>query len=171
MQMVKKISLILLTVWFALLFFMPKQELYYKLEESLAKQDVRINEQHIDEGLFSLSLENADVYVKGIKVAHVKKLTFFTLLFYSEVKVKGVMLEESLKAVAPRQMDSAVARYSILSPLEAKVEARGSFGTIAGEVNLSKRILHLDFIEAKKIETLKNLLKKGEKGWYYETSF
>jgi len=37
MQMVKKILITLAVLWFAVLFFMPKQEFYYKLEEELAK--------------------------------------------------------------------------------------------------------------------------------------
>ena len=40
MQMVKKSGIALIVAWFAILVLMPKQELYYKLEEALAVDKV-----------------------------------------------------------------------------------------------------------------------------------
>jgi hypothetical protein len=169
--MVKKVLLILFTVWLALLLFMPKQELFYKLEEVLARDEVKINERQIEEGPFSLTVKEADIYVKGVKVAKVAKLTFFTLLFYSEIRLEGLIPEASLKAVSPGDTESAVVRHSLLAPMEAKVHATGSFGELDGTVALGERKLRLDFLETKKIDAIKSLLKKDEQGWYYETSF
>ncbi|TET87533.1 MAG: hypothetical protein E3J96_05235 [Sulfurovum sp.] len=171
MQMVKKIFITLFIAWFALLVFMPKQELYYKLEEELAKNEIKINKKSIDEGLFSLTLKQASVYVKGIKVATIEELTLFTLLFYTKVELDSFLLDDTLKAMAPQQTDKAILSHSVLSPLEASVSAEGSFGVIEGSVDLTERKLHIDFNETKEIETIKSQLKKDEKGWYYETSF
>ena len=169
--MVKKVLLILVTAWLALLVFMPKQELFYKLEEVLAKQEVKINERQIEEGFFSLTVRDADIYVKGVKVAKIGQLTFFTLLFYSEIKLEGLIPEVSLKAVSPGDIEKAVISHSVLAPMEAKVHAVGSFGEVNGSIVLGERKLHLNFVEAKKIDTIKSLLKKDAQGWYYETSF
>jgi len=57
MQMVKKILLVVAIVWFTVLAFMPKLELYYTAEEALAKQDIVLNEEKISESLFGLNLE------------------------------------------------------------------------------------------------------------------
>jgi len=51
MQMVKKSVLIFLMLWFSILLFMPKAELYYTIEQSLAKQDIKLNEKSIEEGV------------------------------------------------------------------------------------------------------------------------
>jgi len=171
MQMVKKIFITLFIAWFALLVFMPKQELYYKLEEELAKQEIKINEKAIEEGLFSLTLKQASVYVKGIKVATIEELTLFTLLFYTKVELDSLLLDDSLKAMAPEQTDKAILSHWVLSPLEASVSAEGSFGAIEGSVDLTERKLHIGFNEIKEIETIRSQLKKDGKGWYYETSF
>jgi uncharacterized membrane protein len=80
MQMVKKSVLIFLMLWFAILLFMPKAELYYTIEKSLAKQDIKLNEKSIEEGPFSLTLKDVTVYVKGIALAKIEELDFFTLL-------------------------------------------------------------------------------------------
>ncbi len=81
MQMVKKSFIVLMVAWLGILVLMPKQELYYKLEEELAKQDIKLNEAKINEGLFSLTLNQVNVYFKGINVATIEEVNLCTLLF------------------------------------------------------------------------------------------
>ena len=171
MQMVKKIFIILFITWFALLVFMPKQEIYYALEKELAKQEIEINEQSIKEGLFSLTLKQVSVYVKGIKVATIENLDFLTLLFYTKIELDSLLLDDSLKAMAPQQTDKALLSYTLFSPMSASIHAEGSFGMIEGNVDLKEQKLHIDFVETKEIEMIRSQLKKDEKGWSYETSF
>ncbi len=170
MQMVKNILVVFIVVWLGILVFMPKQELYYKLEEELSKHEIRLNETTIDEGLFSLNLKKITVYVEGIHVATIEELKLFTLLFYSRVELQLLKVDDSLKKMLPQEIENATAVYSVLSPLEVIVTARGSFGAIDGKVDLNESKVRLDFNESKHIEMLKPQLKKDEKGWYYETS-
>jgi hypothetical protein len=169
--MVKKILIAFFVLWFALLLFMPKQELYYKLEQTLEKEGIKINEGSIEEGIFSLTLKNADLYVKGIKVATVEKATLFTLLFYTRVELNELLLDDSLKSMAPQHTQNATLSHTLLSPVQLAIHAEGSFGVVAGEANVQERKVHVDFVEEKEIGMIKQLLKKGESGWYYETSF
>jgi hypothetical protein len=172
MQMVKNIFLIFIVLWFSLLVFMPKEELYFTLEKELAKQDIEINEENIEENLLSLNLINPVIYVKGIKIATLEKINIFTLLFYTNINVKSLILDESLKSFAPEKIDVANISYSLLTPLHANIEAKGSFGMLEGDVNLNERNLRINFTETtKEINTIKSNLKKDEKGYYYETSF
>jgi hypothetical protein len=171
MQMVKKILIALALIWFALLLFMPKQTLYYKLEQELAKSAIKINEKSIDEGIFSLTLNQADVYAKGIKLASVEKVHFFTVLFYTKVTMQELVLDDSLKNMAPTHMKEATATYALWDPLHISIHAEGSFGGLDGAVALADKTLRLDFNESKGIEMLKPKLKQDKKGWYYETSF
>jgi len=173
MQMVKKIFIAIALVWFVLIAFMPKQELYYKLEQTLEKNDIRLNEETIDEGLFSLTLHKVDVYIKGIKLATIDEVDFFTLLFYTRVEIENLLLDESLKSKVPTQVNSLIASHSILAPLKIKLETEGSFGGAEGSIDLKEKNLHLDLnnTSMKGIEMLQSTLQKNEKGWYYETSF
>ena len=171
MQMVKKIFITLAVIWFALLLWMPKQELYYKLEEELAKNAIKINEKSMDEGIFSFTVNQADVYAKGIKLANVEKVHFFTVLFYTKVTVENLTLDDSLKNIAPTHTKDATVTYALWNPLYIDVEATGSFGGLNGGVNLADKTLRVDFNESKGIEMLTPKLKQDEKGWYYETSF
>ena len=171
MQMVKKSLIVFMVAWIAIIVLMPKREFYFKLEEELAKHEIILNEEKIDEGLFSLNLEQVTVYFKGINVATIEEVKLATLLFYSCVELRSLQVDDTLKTMVPGKTQKAVATHSILSPLEVSVEASGSFGAMAGRVDLNERTLRLDFNESKHIEMLKPQLRKEEKGWVYETSF
>ena len=171
MQMVKNILIAFIVVWLGILIFMPKQEFYYKLEEELAKHEIKLNETSMNEGLFSLNVKQVTVYFKGINVATIEEVSLFTLLFYNSIELRSLTVDDSLKKMIPQEVEKAVAIHSILSPLEVAVDASGSFGLMTGKIDLSEAKVRLDFNESKNIEMLKPQLKKDEKGWYYETSF
>jgi len=171
MQVVSKVFIGILIVWFALLVFMPKEELYFRAEQALAAQGIEINEAQMDEGLFGLEFKNAEVYVEGIKVATVRRISFFTLLFYSKVEADEVETDASLQRMAPASITHIAITHSVLHPQTLFLEAEGSFGKAEGRLSLQSRTLRLDLVETGKVDTVKNLLKHGEEGWYYESTF
>jgi hypothetical protein len=171
MQMVKKSILIFLAIWFSVLLFMPKAELYYTLEKTLAEQDIKLNEKSIDEGLFSLTLKDVTVYVKGIALANIEELDFFTILFYSSLDVVNLQVDEALHAKVPAITKEASFTHSIISPLSLSVDANGSFGTIEGEIGMMNKEVRIDFVEVGDISMIQSYLIKDEKGWFYEKSF
>ena len=171
MQVVKKSLLFFIVILFSLAIFAPKRELYYLLEEYLMRRDIIVDNEKIESGFFALKLHHPELYVKGIKVAEIEEVSLFTLLFYTAMSAKEIKVDSSLQSWAPRQIETVSLRYHVLDPLYIRMKARGSFGTVDGYFSIRKRLLHLDLTEEKSIDVLKPLLKKGEKGWYYETSF
>ncbi len=158
-------------IWFALLIMMPKKELYYKLEQTLVTQGIKINEQSIEEGWFSLKLNGLDVYAKGIKLAQIDEVNFFTVLFYTQIEIENLLLDESLKSMAPTKTEKATFTHAVWMPLEVDIEAQGSFGGLSGKASLTEKTVRVDFNDSKSIESLQPKLKQDEKGWYYEASF
>jgi len=171
MQMVKNILISLFFIWFAILIFMPKQKFYYTLERELLKQGVEINEKSIEEGIFSLNITGAKIYVKGIEVANIDEINFFTLLFYSNVTISSIIIDDYLKEYTPGDIDKLITMHSILAPLKAFVTISGDFGIAEGIVDVKNRDLRIDIADIEKVKSIKSMLKKDEKGWYYETSF
>ena len=171
MQVVKKLLLSLLLVWGALLLFMPKEELYFSLERELAKKGVELNEGIIHESLFGLTLEDVTLYVQGIQVAKAKEVSLFTLFVFTRIKIEELTIDKALQNMVPEEVKQAVITHSVLSPVTLHIKAEGSFGKLDGEVSITNRTVHLDFTETEKIDMIRPQLKKGEKGWYYETSF
>ena len=171
MQMVKNIFISLFFIWFAILIFMPKQKIYYTLEHELHKQGIEINEKSIEEGMFSLNITGAKIYVKGIEVANIDEISFFTLLFYSNVTISSIVVDDYLKEYTPGDVEKFITMHSILSPLEAFMTISGDFGIAEGIVDIANRNLRIDIIDIESMNSIKSMLKKDEKGWYYETSF
>ena len=171
MQMVKKFIIVFVIAWIAIIVLMPKQELYFKLEEELSKYDLILNEEEIDEGMFTLKLKQVSVYLKGINVATIEEIKVATFLFFSCLEVKSLEVDDSLKTMVPKNTKEARVTHSIISPLELAVTASGSFGDMQGHIDLNGRTMHLDFNQSRDLEMLKPRLRKGEKGWVYETSF
>ena len=171
MQVVKKALLLFLVILFSLAVFAPKRELYYLLEAYLLRQDIIIDNEEIESGLFTLKLRHPELYIKGIKVANIKEVSLLTLLFYSTISAREIKTDASFQNWVPEKIDVVSLRYQVLNPMNITLKARGSFGMLDGYLSIKNRVLHLDLTEEKSIGSLKSLLKKGEKGWYYETSF
>jgi len=171
MQVVKKVLMIFFIIWFAFVLFMPKQNLYYKLEQELAAQGIKINEGKISEGLFTLQIDEAVVYIKGIDLIHVKQASCFSLLFYSSIDLKGIVVDKSLSNMIPTNLTEVTLSHVIWSPRYVSVSGHGTFGVFEGKIDLVQQRVHLSFREVKNAGTWKRRLKKGKKGLFYETSF
>ncbi len=70
MKILKSITLIIIFC-FSSLFFLPKQSLYYKIEQELVKYDVILSEELIISSPFSLKIKGAILYIKGINIAKI----------------------------------------------------------------------------------------------------
>jgi hypothetical protein len=171
MQMVKKSVFIAIILWFSILAFMPKSELYYSIEKKLQAQDVKLNEKSIEEGIFSLTLKDVTVHVKGIAIANIEEVKVFSLLFYTTVQIVNLRTDDSLHAQVPALTKEAYFVHTFASPFSVSVDANGSFGLIDGEINIKDKNVHIDFIETKEMQMLQPMLTKSEKGWFYEKSF
>ena len=171
MQMVKKIIVTIFVIWFAVLLFMPKKEIYYTIEKALQREGIVINEKSISTGIFSLTLNDSEIYVKGIYVAKIKKINIFTMLFYTKADLEGLTIDDSLLSYVPKEIEMANAVYSIFNPQVLSLDINGSFGVAEGNMDFSKRKVRIDILDKKDISTFKSILKQNDKGVYYETSF
>ena len=172
MQMVKRILggffLSLILLWL----FAPKVELYYLLEKSLKEKNIIISNETITDTWYGLKIENATINVAGATVASVVQLNFNFFLFYNTLKISEVKMDKSLSNMAPKEINSFSAIYSVADPLNVKLDGEGSFGVLDGKIELKNRRVEILFPETKDIKTIKKFLKKDkEKGWLYETNY
>lgn len=169
--MVKKSILILLTILLSLIVFAPKRELYYLLESNLLKYDIIIHNEALKDGFFDLKIEHPELYFKGIQIAKIEEISLFSLLVYSQLKAKGVNIDDSLRSWMPEKIDTLKVNYEWMHPKSIALSMEGSFGVADGYIELNQRTIHMDLTKEGSLGPLKSLLKKGEKGWYYEASF
>ena len=172
MQMVKRIIggffLSILLLWL----LSPKQELYYLLEKELKKNGVIISNETFQDRWFGLIIENADIYVKGAKMAQVSKLELNIFFFYNVLKITEITTNEAIHNVAPKSIDETVIKYSVLNPLKVTLLTKGSFGVADGAVTPLDRNIKILLPVVKNIKSFKKFLTKDkEEGWKYETNY
>jgi len=173
MQVVKRIIggffLLILFLWL----FAPKQELYYLLEKTLKEQqDIIISNETVKDTWYGVKIADADIYVKGAKMVHIGELELNIFFVYNTLKVKEITTDEVVHKVAPKRIDEALVKYSVLNPLKITLNGLGSFGTLDGNVSLVERQVLIKLPISKDIKAFRKFLKKDETGvWKYETTY
>lgn len=175
----KKIVLFFLYIvlfFAALLFFTPKENLYYSGEAQLKPLGVIIDgEEVIDHG-FSLTLNHATLYVKKIRSAQVEKLDALILGLYNKISIENIVLDPAVEQFFPPQINHVHMTHSIFSPLQLHVDAEGDFGSATAKVNLADRNGTLIMVPSKMMRTrfrntLRQLKKSKAGDYYYEFKF
>ncbi len=171
MQMVKKILIIFATLWFGLIYFLPLQQLYFALETLLKEKKIEINESQTHTHFGRIELQNMEVFIEGVKAVSIKMSDFTSFLFYQRLHILELKPNEMFENELKITVDEATLSHSIFAPTTLFVNAKGSFGIAKGTIDLIKRNVRIDFVEAKAVTTIEQFVKHDEKGWYYETNF
>jgi hypothetical protein len=171
MRVVRNIILFLITLYVAFVAFMPKEQLYFYLEKELNKNGIVIYNERFKETPLSLVVSNGVVSYQGVDVARFSKLEAKIYLLFNQVELENVELLDLAKKALDVELEKLKASYIISKPFLVTIDAKGSFGTAKGYIDLKKKILHIDIVDVQNIIALKKFLRKGEKGWYYEQKF
>ncbi len=171
MRVVRDILLFLAALYAGFILFMPKLQGYYYLEKFLNQKGVVIGNEEFKERVASLEIMHPVIYFQGQDLARVSKVKVTPLLFVNSLEADSLEFLNIAKQFLNVDIASLKAKETILKPFIIKIEAQGSFGKAKGEVDLKNRKIHIDIIEEKNIKPIKRFLKKGKKGWYYESKF
>ena len=169
MQMVKNIVIFLILLPLVVVVFAPKKELYFLLEKRLYEKNIVISNEELDEGWLGLTIVNPDIYYNGAIIATAEKIELWSLLLYTKVDFINLKIAEGLPTEASIQSVNVV--HSILDPMNIKIDALSSLGSIEGRVSLSDRKVRLDIAKDGNIKAFAKYLKRDKKGRYYESKF
>jgi len=171
MQVVKRtvggLLLLILSLWI----FAPKEEIYYLLEKRLSQSDIVISNEQIKDTLFGLEILDADIYLKGIKVAKIGSMKLNIFFLYNNLEISSVITDKGIANFAPKSINRLDATFSVLKPYKIAIEGNGSFGEVTGGLYWTQRKLLLRFSNIKDIQPFKKFLKKDKKGLYYEKKY
>ena len=161
---------------FAFIFLTPKENLYYFAEQELEKLSVVVDNEKVDDKGFTLAIEKASLYVKGIPSAKIALFELNTYLFYNSVEIKDIELADTLKSFVPLKINYVSATQAIYNPLVIQLKASGGFGEAWGSVNLQERKLKVNVTPSKllssKFRSTMRMMKKDKTGGYvYELTF
>ncbi len=169
--MVKKIATVLVILPLLILLLAPKKEMVYLVEKQLATQGVRLGNAHIVPTLLGVTLEHPTLYVKGIPVATVQRLSLWTALVYTEIRIEGIHFDASLQAYLPKQIDRVRIKHSLLQPTRLPIAIDDAHHNGHGEVKLGERKLVIRMHTLPKDSPLKRYLKHTKEGWIYAKRF
>jgi len=171
MRLVKNILLFIVALYIGVVIFMPKTQLYYFAQKQLKPKGIVISNEEIIDKITTFELLHPVAYFQGVDVLRAADIKVTPLLFVNRLEASDIELLNVAKKFLNVEINSLKANQSILKPFIVKIDATGNFGTLHGYANLKTRVIHLDVVEAKNLNPIRRYLKKGQKGWYYESSF
>ena len=175
----KKIALFFLYVilfFAALLFFTPKENLYYFGEEQLKPLGIVLADEEVIDHGFSLSLEHATLYFKKIRSAEIAHVDAKIFAVYNSLYIEKIVLDPAVDQFFPPEISHINVTHSVLSPLHVSADAEGDFGSATAQINLADRNGTLVVVPSKMMtsrfrNTLRQLKKSKEGDYYYEFKF
>ena len=175
MEKIFKLFIYVVVFFTFFIIFLPKESFYYLLEKELQKQQVIISNEDKNEKLFSFDIKNADVYYQGINIGVIEKTDFTTYLFYTKINFDNVSFLDSLSSFAPTPIDNISIEHSILNINKIKIDAKGVFGELTGDLNIFARELKIELKASDKMKNsysklLKNMRFDNER-YLYEYKF
>lgn len=159
-----------------ILYFVPKTNLYYKLEHTLKPHGIIIHNEHVDDKWLWLEIMNAQLYVQKIKSLSVQKTRIILFGGYNRIDLEGISLVPTLGQFVPVKIDTATLSYTLFDPLNIKGSVFGDFGRAQVKLNFYERVFTAD-IEASKLmkskflQTLDNFILADKGVYHYEYRF
>jgi len=176
--MVKLLKLLAYVIFFiaALIYFIPKESVYYYLEKELLQEKIILSGEEIIDSGYSLQLNNAKVSYDSIESANVEDINIKIFLVYNSLSVSNVKLLDIASSFVPVKIDTINIKYTIFNPLNVVAESNGEFGQANAEVNILDRtisiVLKPSKLMLKKYKATLRSLKKNKAGEYkYEKTF
>ena len=160
----------------ALIYFMPKESIYFFAEKELQKYHVVIDNESIKDKGFSLELSHLNVYVESIQSAKIENLDVLFFGIYNEIEADNIELSTAVASMLPTKIESVNIKYSIVNPLNVTLNAVGAFGTLHGVANLKERKITAELkpsslMKRKYRSALYNFKKQANGEYEYVQSF
>lgn len=154
----------------ALMYFSPKESIYYFLEQELKSYSIVISKEAVRDNGFNLVVLNSTVSIKAVDEAKISGCAVKIYGLYNSLYFEDITLYSTAKPYMPAHIDMIKLKYSILDPLNIVVAGNGDFGEANGNINFLEKVLHLNLkpstIMLKKYEHVLKTLKKSENGEY-----
>jgi len=176
MRFIFKLLFYTITLLLMIIFFLPKENIYYFGEKELKKYNIIISDEKVEDKGLEFNIKDSKLYFEQIKSVDIESLSILTTIGYNQLVIKNIIVDESLQNLVPSRLDSANIIYSILDPLVITIDGVGSFGKLKGVVYLIDRKIVLELLPSKlmksKYKQHLSMMKKQSSGVYrYENSF
>ena len=160
----KKTFIFLVGLIIGFIVFMPKKNLYFTFQHFLQKEKIYINSE-INSNLISLNLKNGTIFYKGIDAVKFKDIFIYPFLFFNNLNATNIKID-----FGNLNINNLDFTYSIINPLKVYIKGDSNFGKIDGIIDLVNRKIKVYILNLNN-STLKAILKKDKKGYFYYELF
>ncbi len=168
----KKVVLIATSFFIALLFLMPKENLYYTLKRLLSDQHIQLTQKKVSDRWYALHLEGVSLLYDGIESVEIEKVDLWPWLFYNRLDLQTITPYPAIRKFLPASAKEMVVSYTPFYPMKATMRMEGEFGEMEGFFEIKTGKLHLLLHPASpfaKSSIVRQNFKKTEEGYLYES--
>lgn len=159
MKLLKSIFFIL-AIFVFFLGTLPKENLYFKLEELLSKYDIVVYDESLNSSLNSLEIKNGIINYKQIDGAFFQDIKFTLNGFSNSLSIKNLKVNQSLKNFIPADINSMKISHSIFNPIYIDIVANSKIGDFIGYVQLLENRVYIEFNARKNLSSKESTFLK-----------
>lgn len=161
MRAIFKYILFILFFLFAVIAFLPKEELYYFAAQKLKEEKIDFSHTMVQDKLYGIDIEDLHIFYSDIDLVEIEKLELDLFLFYNHLVINKVQLDNTAAKFAPKGLKDINVIYSVFDPLNININGRFNGGTLEGNINLLTRTLMLDISASKSFKkSYRNIVKQ-----------
>ncbi len=170
----KKFIIYFAVIYLSLIFFMPKENLWFTAEYFLKKNSLIVSNEKIKDFGFLLDIKDGNLYFEDLKIAKIKDFKAFPYIFYNLFLLKNINTTKEVENIINLQIKNLKLYQSVIKPFKVFIKGEANVGEISGFLDIKKRALKLVLTPLASFKNKKSLLrffKKTKEGFVYEYSF
>lgn len=162
-------AVLLMVVYFA-----PKQQLYYQAEAMARDLGVIFSAETARDTGFGLQLSEGTLYYQDLQIADFERINLRVLLLSNRLDVAPFEFSEAMHAFVPGGVSEASVAHHVFDPMRVHLSAKGTFGSLEGTVHLLNRELNVTLMPSDTLQQsgkafwLKQFKKDSKGGYHYE---
>ena len=150
-RILKYISYIVL-FFTLILVFLPKEKLVNKVLIELKNNKISVSKYEFTDKLFMFDISDIDIYYDGIQASNIQQVYIKPYLLVNDIIIKNIKLDDSLATFVPSSIELIKIKYSILDPLNIKINAYSKLYKIDGKFDILNKNLKLNINLSKRFK-------------------
>jgi len=161
---------------FVFIYFMPKLNFYYYLQNRLQSYKIILSEHSKKDTGFSFLFKDTEIFYDKVPVAKIKKSDLKLFFVYNSISLNNVKLSDMTSSFLPRDIEKIDIVYSIVDPFGVNIYINGGFGKANARIdvldkNISMVVKPSKIMFLKYKNTLGYLNKINNKEYVYAKNF
>lgn len=163
-----------LYVLLLIIILIPKEKLYFTVEQLLGENTVFINGEALKNRFLYLDVQNSTMMIDNLNVATVENIRLTPWIFFNQITLSSITFSPLYRPFFPGSVDEITLTYSLWHPLSLQIHGEGDFGACNGNIDLVDQKVRIVFDptpELRRYPILVFKLHTEQEGLVYETTF